>query len=122
VRYFKDRDLARRVGAPPPLQRPSSPGIDQHMDERPSKDWRSSDLPPTLMSSITGEGGPRLEPDRLAPDLVVRESPAPPEFEDFDDDLDLAGPEAEEDRAEFQRRNRLAARQASLDPGDGIDL
>ncbi|MGA0599207.1 conjugal transfer protein TraG [Caulobacter sp. KR2-114] len=119
VRYFVDRLLARRVGKPPAPARLATP-------------WPSGSVGPVGVEAPWpvvrrtdrhAEGGLRLEPELLAPDAP--ESPAPdlPEFADFDDD---GGPPIQpglvDERDAFRRRSGLAARQASLDPDDGMEL
>ena len=118
VRYFDDPELKHRIGeATPPACGPP-----------PADDW--SGLAPvpapaperSAQSADEGEGGLRLEPDTLFEDAVAEPQTPAPEFPFlFDDD------EAPRDRSEaaaetLQRQFRKAARQASLDPDDGLEL
>jgi type IV secretion system protein VirD4 len=118
VRYFDDPELKHRIGeAMPPACGPP-----------PADDW--SGLAPvpapaperSAPSADEGEGGLRLEPDTLFEDAAAEPQTPAPEFPFlFDDD------EAPRDRSEaaaetLQRQFRKAARQASLDPDDGLEL
>jgi type IV secretion system protein VirD4 len=118
VRYFDNPELKHRIGeaAPPACGPPSA------------DDW--SGLAPVpaptperpVSSAGEGEGGLRLEPDTLFEDAAAEPQVSAPEFPFlFDDD------EAPRDRSEataktLQRQFRKAARQASLDPDDGLEL
>jgi type IV secretion system protein VirD4 len=118
VRYFDDPELKHRIGeATPPACGPP-----------PADDW--SGLAPvpapaperSAPSADEGQGGLRLEPDTLFEDAAAEPQAPAPEFPFlFDDD------EAPRDRSEaaaetLQRQFRKAARQASLDPDDGLEL
>ena len=111
VRYYMDARLSKRVLPPP------EPGS------------IASDGPPPWgqvvgvsaaagegRRSVEDEGGHRIEPEFEAPAEPVREAPEPEAWLDPDPDAD------ESAQAEQSRRFRLAARQASLDPDDGIPL
>jgi len=120
VRYFEDAELRRRVGV-------ASPGVAPGQVE---DDWSAcapiaAPAMRTRRRAATGEaeeGGLRLEPAPLFEDA---ETPPPPprefsflEPDDEDDGFDgMAG----EDQAQ-QARFRRVARQASLDPDDGLEL
>jgi type IV secretion system protein VirD4 len=112
VRYYLDRELAARVASPPsellalttaaPSEWTSvvtgSPGVDGVAKER------------------TDEGGHRIEPEFEG----AVQSSTPPADEDVWLEVD---PDADETpQAEQLRRFRTAARQAALDPDDGIPL
>lgn len=123
VRYYQDARLRRRVLTPPQpasLKRPA-PGPD---------DWTGLTVPaaPSPAPSAAGYrhdddddegGGPRREPGLPEHEDIT----APPTVQDefaFDDaDLD-AGQIAR--RLALQRRMGAVARQASLDPDDGVEL
>ena len=123
VRYYQDARLRRRVLTPPQpasLKRPA-PGPD---------DWTGLTVPaaPSPAPSAAGYrhdddddegGGPRREPGLPEHEVIT----APPTVQDefaFDDaDLD-AGQIAR--RLALQRRMGAVARQASLDPDDGVEL
>jgi type IV secretion system protein VirD4 len=116
VRYYADRRLASRVQDPPvPSRRVAS---------RPN-DWTGLPIPERIAAAKRAadeddpaNGGIRREPE-LPEEQEIVPRPAPPvgEFE-FDD-------QASDDAAVTRRlQDRMGgnARQASLDPGDGIDL
>lgn len=116
VRYFEDPALRRRVGAPPKLE--PAPPRKGAQSATAGAVWLERATP-----ELGGEGGLRLEPDLEAPDAPELSVPATPEFADFDDYADGVAVEAlAEERDAFRLRSGLAARQASLDPNDGIDL
>lgn len=116
VRYFADPVLCRRVGAPPRLA-PAPPREPTPLKEAGDV-WPETAAPPT-----SGEGGLRLEPELEAPDAPELPPPSSPEFADFDDEADGGAAEVlSGERDAFRLRSGLAARQASLDPDDGIDL
>ena len=118
ARYFKDSRLAGRVQPPPALSRPSGTVPD---------DW--SALPPVGAPpqpkrradiADAANGGIRQEPE-----LPVHEDIAPmpqPERGEFDFGGDGAQADAARNRQAADRAMRRAARAASLDPDDGIDL
>jgi type IV secretion system protein VirD4 len=118
ARYYEDPQLKRRIVAPP--QPPGGGTIASPLGTRPD-DWTGR-----IMQAQPNEdadeanAGLRREPELPEHEEVVRE-PAPPPHNEFD-------LEAEEPDDEALRRRMLAtrvrgaARQAALDPGDGIEL
>lgn len=119
VRYFRDAQLKTRIQAPPKAadRVPSSAST--------SDDW--SDLRPTTpppeafeeKSKEDTNGGIRREPEVPQHEDVAPELPFPrEEFADLDDEQD---DEVQRTRA-MQTRFRTVARQAALDPDDGIEL
>jgi type IV secretion system protein VirD4 len=122
ARYFEDPRLTERVLEPP--------AVSKHSGAPPPDDW--SRLPAPAVStgrdvSSSGEtdiddpanGGIRREPELPQHEEIVPEQAKPaPEFvfgeEDPDDDAVRA-------RA-LRQQARGLARQAAMDPGDGIDL
>ncbi|WP_374575974.1 conjugal transfer protein TraG [Phenylobacterium sp.] len=124
ARYYEDRRLTRRVGPPPATGRHTRP---------PGDDW--SRLPPLAPATgrATGprgpgpdaggdgeetEGGLRREPEFAPPDAVMPAPSLGPEFDFADDTADEAPVQA----ATLQRRMAGVARQAALDPDDGVEL
>ncbi|BAI99132.1 conjugal transfer protein TraG [Sphingobium sp. TA15] len=127
ARYYEDRRYQERILPPPPLSKPGKP---------PANDWSGLDLPPvpeiggalaraaadapsTEDEEDTTESERRRQPElrRLKP--VEKTVPIENEFE-FEPIED-----ADEDAARNSRLRdtmRQVARQASLDPGDGIEL
>lgn len=112
VRYFKDRALAARV-APPPVS------LEPLVGGEPS-DWVASIAGAAPPAPVNGEpadeGGHRLEPELEAPVPTPPEPVVPEPWLD----LELDGDEAAQ--ADQARRFRSVARQAALDPDDGIPL
>ena len=114
VRYYLDRRLAGRVG-PPPVGRTRLPAVST------SDDWAA--VPSTgprggaNRAEAVDEGGHRIEPELMGQEP----KPAPTLEPQVDPDLDGEGGEAQQ-AGEVLRRFRSAARQAALDPDDGIPL
>ncbi|PZR34110.1 conjugal transfer protein TraG [Caulobacter segnis] len=112
VRYFLDRELAGRVAKPP-----ANLGA---LPQGPSLDWTAAIATEVARTPATSgqadEGGHRLAPEFEAPVRPPTEQVPPENWLDLDPDGDEAT------QAEQQRRFRVAARQAALDPDDGIPL
>ncbi|MEM9063493.1 MAG: conjugal transfer protein TraG [Pseudomonadota bacterium] len=119
VRYFRDTQLKARILAPPEVagHAPLSASTDD--------DWSS--LRPISPSPEANEekskdetdGGIRREPEVPQHEDVAPKLPFPrEEFADLEDESD---DEAQRARA-MQTRFRTVARQAALDPDDGIEL
>ncbi|MFM1960209.1 MAG: hypothetical protein RL588_1726, partial [Pseudomonadota bacterium] len=118
-RYFEDARLRRRVGQ----AATSSPAAS------PPDDWSSLEpiaAPATPVRAASGlsegdaeEGGLRREPAPMFEDAA---EPPPPvrEFGFFEDEPDDDGEGAQQ--AALQSRFRRVARQAALDPDDGLEL
>jgi type IV secretion system protein VirD4 len=124
ARYYADRQLAARVLAPPPPEL----GHDRRVLRR--DDWTGRTPParlsePASATSVDGEeadaanGGVRREPMLPEHESIVAEpAPARDEFSALDDE-----PDDEAVRAKaLQERGAGLARQAALDPNDGVDL
>jgi type IV secretion system protein VirD4 len=114
VRYYLDRRLVDRVGAPPATRtRLAVAGV--------GDDWGAV-LPAEVganggLAAPVDEGGHRIEPELGSTDQAQARASEP----QMDLDLDGEGDEVQQ-AAEVQRRFRTAARQAALDPDDGIPL
>lgn len=123
ARYYADPRLAERVVAPP-----GSGGV--ATSSRPD-DW--SDLPATVPMNEPPPSSDSIEADdedaanggiRRQPDLPEQEEIAPErplQSDEFDLDRDEPGDDALRRRA-VDRVMRGVARQAALDPNDGIEL
>ncbi|QJU57135.1 conjugal transfer protein TraG [Sphingomonas sp. AP4-R1] len=120
ARYFEDRRLQERVISPPVLRKIAAPAPD---------DWSRLALPhppadaaPPSTVATDDEDTTGSE-QRRQPEIDRAPPPEPAKpISEFDFDAD---DEAEDDIARTSRMRdtmRMAARQASLDPGDGIEL
>ena len=119
ARYFEDDRLARRVLPPPKL------GRSMQASSAPN-DWSELPLPsptvkkqsPVALAADAANGGIRREPELPEHEDIAPVQAKPSTEFVFEDD---AGDGAV--RARVQRRQaRGFARQASIDPNDGIDL
>ncbi|MGY6634943.1 MAG: conjugal transfer protein TraG [Alkalilacustris sp.] len=119
VRYFLDAQLKARVIAPPDAAATMRQG---HL---PTDDW--SALTPIAAPAQEMAGSGAGDEDgglRRAPELAEHEDVAPqrvptePDFPNLDDDSDADAARARTLRNRF----RTVARQAAMDPDDGLDL
>ncbi|SNB72798.1 MULTISPECIES: conjugal transfer protein TraG [unclassified Agrobacterium] len=120
ARYFEDARLQERIITPPELA--AAPA-----NAATSDDWSSRVVAAAGQTSATGAGDDDGDPAnagiRREPELPEHEEIIPPpmpaqEFELLDDEPDVDAAKANAMRS----RMRMVARQASLDPGDGIEL
>ncbi|WP_306119143.1 MULTISPECIES: conjugal transfer protein TraG [unclassified Roseitalea] len=120
ARYFKDPQLQARILPPPACRGVAGMGFTANED-----DWSfASPIAPSPAASTSegadDDGGIRREPEIPEHEDIAPERPAPAreEFASLDDE-----PDDEAQRAkQLQDRFRGVARQASLDPEDGIEL
>jgi type IV secretion system protein VirD4 len=123
ARYYEDRQFKARILSPPQVE--SRPGDAQ--DAPQSDDW--SGRPPIAAPEASwkaraakeeeSEGGVRREPALPEHEQIAPETPGPrEEFTALDEEPD---DDAQRARA-MQGRFRNVARQAALDPDDGIEL
>ena len=119
ARYFEDRRLQERIQTPPALTAGAAPAS--------SDDWSArvvaaAGAASTVVGGTDGDpanAGIRREPELPEHEEIVAPPPSPAqEFELLDDEPDVDAGKANAMRA----RMRMVARQASLDPGDGIEL
>ena len=124
ARYFEDKRLVERITAPPQPVR-------QRDEIVPSDDWSGLPVPATFIAdrkpTSTGKtqlddpanGGIRREPELPEHEEIAPEQPKPTqEFGFVEDD-----PDDDAIRARTLRQQaRGLARQAAMDPGDGIEL
>jgi type IV secretion system protein VirD4 len=128
VRYYEDQRLKERVLAPPPLTLPNA-DVSRDRPTGLGDDWSS--LPPTtsagdvrssanLSSEDDSESsGIRREPMLPEHEAIEPQKPEPASEFSFSDDE----PDDEPVRAsELGQRLATVARQAALDPDDGIPL
>ena len=121
ARYFEDRRFADRVLPPPqPGRAPAAVAPDEwpSLPLRPSAQTETTDV---QEDEDTANSGLRREPDLPEHVAIASERPVPPPIREFDviDDTD--------DSVALQARTlatqmRRVARQAALDPGDGLGL
>ena len=125
ARYYEDRRLTERLLPAPKPDRPKACSLTPD-------DWSAAPIPPSpaareeaagvqeeRLVEDPANGGIRREPELVEHEDIVPEPASPaPEFE-FPED------EADEDAVRARRLRATArglARQAAMDPGDGIDL
>ncbi len=123
ARYFEDARLQERILTPPAMATLSTAAA-----PAPSDDWSGRVVVAAGGASATVAGatdgdpvnaGIRREPELPEHEEIVTPPPSPAqEFELLDDEPDVDAAKANAMRA----RMRMVARQASLDPGDGIEL
>ncbi|MGY4467535.1 type IV secretory pathway TraG/TraD family ATPase VirD4 [Bradyrhizobium sp. LB9.1b] len=121
ARYYEDRRFQERVLPPPTITKPDVVSTD---------DWSKLALPPSpeILTAATGanpdeedttDSERRRQPELSRVQPITKVVPIDNEFE-----IDPAD-DADDDAARLSRMNqnmRQVARQASLDPGDGIEL
>ncbi|RWR27242.1 conjugal transfer protein TraG [Sinirhodobacter populi] len=119
ARYFEDARLQERILPPPELTTASV--------VTPTDDWASRVIVAANKSVTSAASGADGDPDnagiRREPELPEHEEIVPPptpthEFDILDDEPDVDAAKA---RA-MRQRLRIVARQASMDPADGIEL
>lgn len=110
VRYYLDPCLASRVGSPPSSATRLA---------GPPDDWSSVVAAAggggSATSGSVDEGGHRIEPELEGSDQEAVQRSEP------DEDFEVDGDNAQQ-AADLQRRFKAVARQAALDPDDGIAL
>ncbi len=124
ARYYEDRQLTERLLPPPQLDRPRPSSVTHD-------DWSGAPVPSASTEKAANglqEGQPSDDPAnggiRREPELAQHEDIVPepitssPEFEFAEDEVDDDAVRARRLRATV----RGLARQAAMDPGDGIDL
>jgi type IV secretion system protein VirD4 len=117
AKYFEDPRLQERIIAPPELAAAPASAV-------ATDDWSGRVVAPVGHAGTASGGDPANAGIRREPELPEHEEILPPppspaqEFELLDDEPDVDAAKASAMRA----RMRMVARQASLDPGDGIEL
>ncbi|WP_282950305.1 MULTISPECIES: conjugal transfer protein TraG [unclassified Sphingopyxis] len=126
ARYFLDARFRARIVPPPPRRTPSVKPHDWSRVPGPAPSEPRLALPaPAMTKPVEDESDSANSGIRQEPEIPAHEDVAPPlrpvqgEFDYADDD---AQSDAARARAAADRRMSRAARNASLDPGDGIDL
>ena len=127
ARYFEDERFRERVMPPP------KPGGTAELHDKGNDDWSGLDLPTTNIAEPSDVNRPRnAEPVNDQANSGIRREPELPEHEEVvpesapvKAEFDFAGEEADD---EVQRASTLRkqgtdiARQAAMDPGDGLGL
>jgi type IV secretion system protein VirD4 len=124
ARYYEDRRLSERILPPPVLRKIVRNGTDMTAD-----DWRAlPHLTPAaarqtqdgqLVETDPANAGIRREPELPEhEEIAPSERPADHEFDLLEDDPDIDAAKA---RA-LRQGVRIVARQAAMDPADGIGL
>ncbi len=122
ARYYEDRRFQERIVSPPNLVKPAT--------ARPD-DWSTLPLPATPAVAMATSGGRSEDEDttdserRHQPELSRSKPVEPKQPIENEFEIDPRDDAADEDAARLSRMNqtmRQVARQASLDPGDGIEL
>ncbi|MES3028392.1 MAG: conjugal transfer protein TraG [Pseudomonadota bacterium] len=115
ARYFQDPRLAERIHPPPSAPVSPPPRPDDWSGRPPLQGLHA---PAGAAQRDLADGGPRREPELPASEEIMPPRPERPEF-GFDEP---APPDEAIRRAALQRRMSGLARQAALDPDDGLDL
>ncbi len=122
ARYFEDARLQGRILTPPDLSAAPlapSPSTDDWSGRVVAAESRSTTDAADGTEGDPANAGIRREPELPEHEEIVAPPPSPEqEFEFLDDEPDVDAAKAKAMRA----RMRMVARQASLDPGDGIEL
>ncbi|GAA4218962.1 conjugal transfer protein TraG [Sphingomonas endophytica] len=123
ARYYEDARFRERLLPPP---KPTEP---KHTATSPADDWSALAIPTPIVGSVQSSADssvadPANAGIRREPDLPEQEEIAPPEhpavneFDVLDDDPDVDAAKARSLRSQITS----VARQASMDPADGIEL
>jgi len=120
ARYFQDKRFAERVLPPPKLGRTSEPTAPDDWSSFPPRRPSATSLDEIDKRQDAANSGVRREPDLPDHLAIAREATVSPPSKEFDmaDDTDESALQARV----LSERMRGLARQASLDPGDGLGL
>ena len=122
ARYYEDRRLSERILSPPVLGKHIGKGTDMTAD-----DWRALPLPMDEQHAESRQAvdvdranaGIRREPGLPEHEEIVRSGhPADREFDVLEDEFDIDAAKART----LRQSVRIVARQAAMDPADGIGL
>ena len=117
ARFYEDPQLKRRVIAPP-QPKPGMPG--QGAARVRPDDWAGCAVAHREEEQDASEGGLRREPE-LSEHNAVEQAPVERARNEFDVDDIEADDDAVRQRA-LARAARVTARQAAMDPSDGVEL
>jgi type IV secretion system protein VirD4 len=130
ARYFEDRRFTCRILDPPALKAPSAAdsggrrvrqanGWTPLLEQDPDTATDDESAAGSLAEHDRANGGIRREPGLPKHEAIAPEEPKPKiEFGGLDDEPDDDAIRARQ----IDQKLRAAARQAALDPGDGLDL
>ncbi|MDH0123903.1 conjugal transfer protein TraG [Brucella intermedia GD04153] len=121
AKYFEDARLQERIVAPPELATApaNAPATDDWSGRVVTVGGHAGAASSGDDGGDPANAGIRREPELLEHEEILPPPPSPAqEFELLDDEPDVDAAKANAMRA----RMRMVARQASLDPGDGIEL
>lgn len=119
VRYFRDAQLKARIQKPPSLEASSAISMAETDDWSSLKPVATPQEANPKKPADDADGGIRRQPEIPEHEDVAPDLPLP--HEEFADLEDEPNDEAQRARA-MQTRFRAVARQAALDPDDGIEL
>jgi type IV secretion system protein VirD4 len=117
ARYYEDPQLKRRVLAPP---EPKQGGLGTSAADARPDDWAGRVVARKDEAEEQADGGLRREPE-LSDHDAVEHRPVEPERNEFDADDTEPNDEAIRQRT-LAAQARRVARQASMDPSDGVEL
>ena len=121
ARYFEDKRLIERVLPPPALASKPAPSKPDNWSALAPQKPSAALLAEFAKAEDTANGGVRREPELPDHVAIVRETtnaPAHEEFAVIDDEAEDAARQARV----LRQQMRGLARQASLDPADGLEL
>ena len=133
ARYYEDKRLTARVLQPPSLRR-TGEGTSSDRSVRRTDDWSALPLRSPVAAGVGGSGAGFSHPEEGDPNSGIRREPALPEHEAMvaeqprpSREFAIVEDEPDDDddgvRATALRQHmRNVARQAAMDPNDGIEL
>jgi type IV secretion system protein VirD4 len=131
ARYYEDKRLTARVLQPPSLRR-TGEGTSSDRSVRRTDDWSALPLRSPVAAGVGGSGAGFSHPEEADPNSGIRREPTLPEHEAMvaeeprpSREFAIVEDEPDDDdvRAKALRQHmRNLARQASMDPNDGIEL
>lgn len=121
ARYYEDERFTERIAAPPDTTTNTPPQKRDAWVGRIATPITQSDRDEDTVSEDTANGGIRRQPDLPEHEDVVPPPKEPKPSREFDLLEDDADEPAKQARA-FRQQGSQIARQASLDPKDGIEL
>jgi type IV secretion system protein VirD4 len=121
ARYFEDRRFMERVLPPPPAGGTPAPAAADEWSSLPPCGPSQAQAAEIHQGEDTANSGLRREPDMPAHVAIASEATAPPQTREFDVVEDTDDSAALQART-LSQQMRGIARQAALDPDDGLGL